>query len=247
MTEKPGKIRIDKLLLDLGFVSSIKEAASLVMTGDVLVNNVPVKKSGDLVDPSANIRIRGERTPFVSRGGLKLDHAIKKFHLDVREKICLDVGASTGGFTDCLLQNGAARVYAVDVGYGQMDPKIAKDKRVVVIDRTNVRDLNEVLIPEPIDVAVIDVSFISLEKVFPTIDRFVHGGSIIVALVKPQFEVEKEKVGKGGIVRDKSLHDEAVQKVIAAAALLNWKHVGLTESPILGAKGNREFLAVSTK
>lgn len=211
------------------------------MSGHVLVNDVPVTKPGQLVDTEADIRIRGEEHPFVGRGGVKLSHAIKEFGIDVRGRICMDVGASTGGFTDCLLQNGAEKIYAIDVGYGQLDWKIRSDPKVVVMERTNIRELSS--LPEDISLAVIDVSFISLTKVFPHIDVLLKKGGDIVALIKPQFEAGKDKVGKGGIVRDDDVRKECIDNVCGSAERLGWTRKGLTTSPITGADGNVEFLA----
>ena len=236
------KERIDKLIVDRGLAPTRQKAQALIMAGCVLVDEVPALKPGQQVPPDSNVRVRGEDHPFVSRGGVKLAAALEKFGIDVEGKICMDVGSSTGGFTDCLLQNGAARVYAIDVGYGQMDPNIAKDDRVVVIDRMNIRNLERREIPDPIDLAVIDVSFISLAIVLPAVDLFLKEGASVVALVKPQFEVGRELVGKGGIVKEPSSHELAVSKVRASGEGLGWIFAGLTESPIHGAKGNKEFL-----
>lgn len=240
-------VRIDKLLVDRELVPSREKAQALLMAGQVLVDDVPVTKPGQLVEEDAHIRIRGEDHPYASRGGVKLAHAIREFGCDIRGKICLDVGASTGGFTDCLLQNGASKVYAVDVGYGQMAQKIANDPRVVVIDRQNIRHLKREQIPEPVGIATVDVSFISLKLVLPVVDRFLAGGGIVIALIKPQFEVTRELVEKGGILKDPTAHDMAVKSVVGCAAGLGWLHEGLTPSPIFGAKGNKEFLALFKK
>ncbi len=240
---KKSKKRIDELLVELGFAPAIDRARAMVMAGDVLVDDVPVDKAGDRVDPDSNIRLRGERCPFVSRGGFKLAGALENFRLDPSGKICMDVGASTGGFSDCLLQSGASKIYAVDVGRGQMDPRISRDKRVVVIDRTNIRRLKKSEIPDDIDLAVVDVSFISLEVVLPEVNRFMARRSSVIALIKPQFEVAPSMVGDGGIVRDPAARKDAAQKVLNVGEKLGWKVAGLMESPIKGAKGNIEFLA----
>lgn len=239
------KVRIDKLLVDLKLVPTREKAQSLLMAGLVLVDDVPITKSGKLVREDAVIRIKGEVHPFVGRGGVKLEHAIKEFGCDILGKTCLDVGASTGGFTDCLLKHGASKVYAVDVGYGQLSPKIANDPRVVVIDRQNIRYLRT--LPESIDVATIDVSFISVKLVLPAIDRFLNKNGVVICLIKPQFEVGRDLVGKGGIVKDRSAHRLAVENVVQYAIELGWISKGVTPSPIEGAKGNKEFLALFIK
>lgn len=237
------KTRIDILLVERGLTPTREKAQALVMAGCVFVEGVKVEKSGHRIDPVATVDIRGQDHPYVGRGGVKLAHALDHFAVDATGKICMDVGASTGGFTDCLLQRGAAKVYAVDVGYGQLAWRIAQDPCVVAIERTNIRTMDRDSIPEAIDIAVIDVSFISLTLVLPAVDRFVKANGAIIALVKPQFEVGRGRVGKGGIVRDEGLQREAVEKIVAAGAALGWTPLGATESPIQGAKGNREFLA----
>lgn len=240
------KVRIDKLLLEKGLAPSRERAQSLIMAGVVLVNEKPVTKAGQLVLPDAKIRITGQDHPYVSRGGIKLAHALKEFKIDVNGKICIDVGASTGGFTDCLLQNGAAKVYAVDVGYGQLDWKLRNDPRVVVCERVNIRQVDQVDKFNKftkLRVAVIDVSFISLTKVLPHVDKILQNGADIIGLIKPQFEAGPSLVGKGGIVRDEKVRQDCVNNVCEAAAALGWKEKGLTQSPITGADGNIEFLA----
>jgi len=241
MPQKARKVRIDKLLVDRELVSTRQKAQALVMGGCVLVDNVPVTKAGQLVYPNIVIRIKGRAHPYVSRGGVKLEHALKSLDCNVRGKVCMDVGASTGGFTDCLLQNGATRVYAVDVGYGQLATKLVRDKRVVMVERANIRHMGSERIPDAVEVAVIDVSFISLTLVLPVVELFLTPGASIVALIKPQFEVGRELVGKGGVVRDPELHALAVNKVKEAGLALGWRFEGVVDSPILGAKGNREF------
>jgi len=237
-----AKVRIDKLLVDRGLVPSREKAQALVMAGCVLVDEVPVTKPGHAVDPATAIRVRGQDHPYVGRGGVKLAGALKEFGIDPAGKVCMDVGASTGGFTDCLLKNGASKVYAVDVGYGQLAHEIATDARVVVIERTNIRTMEQDRITEQIDIAVIDVSFISLSIVLPAVDRFLAQGAQVIALIKPQFEVGRELVGKGGIVKDPASHELAVSKVKDVGASLGWSCEGVIDSPILGAKGNKEFL-----
>ncbi len=241
------KVRIDKLLVEREFASSRERAQSLIMAGVVLVGDVPATKPGQLVPPDADIRLKGEDYPYVSRGGVKLAHALNEFDIDVEGYECLDVGASTGGFTDCLLKHGARKVFAVDVGYGQLAWKLQKDPRVVVIERQNIRTIHPEKLPQSLDLVVIDVSFISLELVFPSIIPFLKPGGAIVALVKPQFEVGRELVGKGGIVKDPAAHRLALNKVIEAAASHGLTHVGTVTSPIEGAKGNKEFLTLFRK
>ncbi|MDT8317810.1 MAG: TlyA family RNA methyltransferase [bacterium] len=236
------KERTDKLLLERGIVASREKAKALIMAGQVIVNDRRVDKAAEMVPVDSDIRIKGEQLPFVSRGGLKLEHAIKHFNIDPAGKTAVDVGASTGGFTDCLLQRGAAKVYAVDVGYGQMDLKVKNDARVVPIERTNIREMDRDNIPEEVDIAVIDVSFISLIKVLPHVIPLLKKGGEIAALIKPQFEVGKGEVGKGGIVRDDGKVERVLEEVRKFAEASGLEVAGLTPSPILGAKGNREFL-----
>lgn len=242
--KKKDKKRIDELLVEREFASSLKEAKALLMAGEVLVDDRPITKAGTMVSVKVRMRLRHEKIPYVSRGGLKLEHALKEFSLRVKDKICMDVGASTGGFTDCLLQNGAAKVYCVDVGYGQMDTKIAKDSRVVVLDRQNILKLGKDQIALPIEIAVIDVSFISLSLVFKAIDPFLGDGASIVALIKPQFEADRQSVMEGGIVKDPEVHKACIKKVIDVAMGLNWSFIASLTSPIEGASGNKEFLAL---
>jgi 23S rRNA (cytidine1920-2'-O)/16S rRNA (cytidine1409-2'-O)-methyltransferase len=239
---KMNKIRIDSLLVERGLVHSRTKAAALIMAGCVLADDVPVEKPSQRVPEDTELRIKGEDHPYVSRGGVKLAKALEVFDCDVAGRICMDVGASTGGFTDCLLKAGAARVYAIDVGYGQLAASISSDKRVVVMDRTNIRKLERSDIPEEVDLAVIDVSFISLRSVLPKVNEFLADGADLIALIKPQFEVGRELVGKGGIVKDPAAHELATNKVKEVGASLGLSCQGVVESPILGAKGNKEFL-----
>jgi 23S rRNA (cytidine1920-2'-O)/16S rRNA (cytidine1409-2'-O)-methyltransferase len=240
---RPGKrLRADLALVEQGLVPSREKARALILAGEVLVGDRPVTKAGDLVDPAVALRLRSEPMPYVSRGGVKLAHGLDVFGVDVRGVVALDVGASTGGFTDCLLQRGAGRVYCVDVGHGQLDWKVASDPRVVAIDRANIRHLARDRIPETCTLAVIDVSFISLRLVLPVLPPFLAPGAPLVALVKPQFEVGRGHVGKGGIVRDEGARVEAVAAVAAAARELGFSVLGQTTSPITGGKGNVEFL-----
>lgn len=234
-------MRLDRLLVDRGLVES-RERGALILAGQVLVNGQKQDKAGALVPQDADIRILGEVLPYVSRGGLKLEAALREFKIDVTGKTALDVGASTGGFTDCLLQHAARKVYAVDVGYGQIAWKIRQDKRVVVIERTNIRDIDPFLIPEPVDIVVIDVSFISLKKVIPAVIQLLKPDAELIALIKPQFEVGRDQVGKGGIVRDEAARIAAVDRVRKFITGLGFEVKGVIPSPITGQDGNVEFL-----
>jgi 23S rRNA (cytidine1920-2'-O)/16S rRNA (cytidine1409-2'-O)-methyltransferase len=235
-------MRADLAVVEQGLASSRERARALILAGEVLAGDRPVAKAGELVPADATLRLRSEPMPFVSRGGLKLAHALAAFGVDVRGVVALDVGASTGGFTDCLLQAGAARVYCVDVGHGQLAHAIAKDPRVVVLDRTNVRHLEPGRLPERPALAVVDVSFISLRLVLPVLPALLAPGATVVALVKPQFEVGRGRVGKGGIVRDEAARRQALADVAAAARALGFGVLGETTSPITGGKGNVEYL-----
>ena len=238
----PARVRVDLALVDQGLAPSREKARALILAGEVLDGDRPVSKAGELVRADAPLRLRSTPMPYVSRGGLKLAHALAHFALDVAGRVALDVGASTGGFTDCLLQAGAARVHALDVGHGQLHWKLVSDARVVVHDRINVRHLRPDDLPERGDLAVIDVSFISLRLVLPALLPLLAPGSPVVALVKPQFEVGPARVGQGGIVRDPQARADAVAEVSAAAGALGYEVGGHTVSPITGAKGNVEFL-----
>ncbi len=234
--------RLDLLMVELGLAPTRQRARSMIMAGSVLVDRRPVDKPGALIPPDAAVETRGGDIPFVSRGGLKLAAAMAHFPIHPSGCICLDVGASTGGFTDCLLQHGAGRVYAVDVGYGQMAWKLRQDPRVVVIERTNIRHMGSDLIPVPVDLVTIDVSFISLRIVVPAAARFLRPGGSMVALVKPQFEVGKGRVGKGGVVRDPSQHEAVLTELSVFFSETGFSCSTPLPSPILGPKGNREFL-----
>lgn len=236
------KERIDKLLVDRGLVASRERARALILAGAVLVDEEVVDKAGAQIARDAEIRLKGEDIPFVSRGGLKLAKGLDAFTLDVRERIAIDVGASTGGFTDCLLQRGARKVYAVDVGYGQLAWSLRTDPRVINLERTNIRNLRREALAEQPDLAVIDASFISLSIVLPATLALLTSAAIIVALIKPQFEVGKGAVGKGGVVRDADQHAQVVSKIRSLAEQSGCRVIGVTESPILGPKGNKEFL-----
>lgn len=233
--------RIDKRLVDEGLVASRDRARRLIMAGAVRVAGRVVDKPGALVDPAAPIDVEGADIPYVSRGGLKLAGALDDFGVDPRGAVVLDVGASTGGFTDCVLQRGARRVIAVDVGYGQFAWQLRNDPRVTLLERTNVRSLGADRLPETPTLAVVDVSFISLQLVLPVIVALLAPGGDIVALVKPQFEVGKGQVGKGGVVRDPQKHAEAVAAVRSCGESLGLECLGECESPIQGPRGNREF------
>jgi 23S rRNA (cytidine1920-2'-O)/16S rRNA (cytidine1409-2'-O)-methyltransferase len=237
------KVRLDKLLVDRGLADSRTRAQALILAGEVVVGDHAVSKPGTLVDAEAPLRLKGGPVnPYVSRGGLKLRAALDAFPIVITDALCLDVGASTGGFTDCLLQAGAARVYALDVGYGQLAWKLANDPRVVVMDRQNIRKLAPEQIPEPIDLAVADCSFVSLTKVLPHLPALLRASADVVALVKPQFEVGRERVGKGGVVRDDEARNAALASVEAAARELGFEVRDHVESPIAGREGNREWL-----
>ena len=242
MTTKRGetRARIDRALVDRGLVESREKATRLILAGDVLVDGQRVDKAGALVSSQSEIEVRG-RSPFVSRGGEKLVHALEHFGTDVRSRVCMDVGASTGGFTDCLLQRGAARVYAIDVGTGQLDAKLRQDGRVIVMEHTNARALDPRLFEERPSLAVIDVAFISLEKVLPSVFGVLTPRGETLALVKPQFEAGREAVGKGGVVRDPSVHQAVITRLARFSVLRGWHVRGVGASPLRGPKGNREF------
>jgi len=246
-SKKIEKVRVDRLLVDRGLVESRERGQALILAGQVLVNGQKQDKAGALVPEDAELRILGEVLPYVSRGGLKLAAALKEFGLSADGKVALDVGASTGGFTDCLLQHGAKKIYAVDVGYGQMAWKIRQDPRVVTIERVNIRAIEPALVPELVDIAVIDVSFISLEKVIPSILQFMGSGAELVALIKPQFEVGREQVGKGGIVRDEAARTAAVIRITEFIGSCSFAVKGVIPSPITGQDGNVEFLIYAVK
>lgn len=233
--------RLDRLLVHRKLVGSRGEGQGRILAGEVLVNGQAITKAGTLVDPNSELRLKAAPS-YVSRGGTKLEKALRAFAVDVRHKIALDVGASTGGFTDCLLAHGARRIYAVDVGYGQLDWKLRTDPRVVVFEKTNIRYLTLPDLPSPADLATIDVAFISLRLVLPPVRSLLRHGGEIVALIKPQFEVGKGKVGKGGVVRSPDEHRRVIEEIEAAARSLGLIVHGVTDSPLLGPKGNREFL-----
>ena len=235
------KIRLDVLLVESGLVESREQGQRLIQAGQVLVDGQMIDKPGHSVAADAALEVRGQPHPYVSRGGLKLEKALDHFAIPVAGRIALDVGASTGGFTDCLLQRGAARVYAVDVGYGQLAWSLRQDPRVVVMERTNIRYLES--LPEPCDLGTIDVSFISLDLVLPAVVRLVKPGAGILPLIKPQFEAGKGQVGKGGVVRDPAIHRAVLERVLGRANACGLAVLGLIRSPLLGPAGNVEFLA----
>jgi len=239
-----AKRRIDTLLVARGLAESREKARLMVMEGAVVVGNRTIVKPSTLVDEGAEIKIL-ESPQFVSRGGLKLEYALSQFQIDVNGLVAVDVGASTGGFTDCLLKRGARRVYAVDVGYGQLDYRLRQDPRVVVMERLNARYV--FTLPEAVDLATLDLSFISLEKVVPTVARLVKSKGPLIALVKPQFEAGKKQVSKGGVVKDPLIHASVLGRFISWAVDHGFRLGGLTASPILGAEGNREFLVLLWK
>lgn len=234
------KQRIDQLLVDRHLAESREKARALILAGHVLVNGQREDKAGHTVAADAQIEVL-EQPRFVSRGGLKLEAALDRFGVDVQGKICLDVGSSTGGFTDCLLQRGAARVYAIDVGTGQLDWKLRNDSRVIVQEQVNARYLSKAAIPESVDLVVCDVSFISVTMILPVLPQLMSDSGEMIILVKPQFELHKRQIGKGGIVRDLELHQLACDRVQAAVRALGFD-TELMPSPILGAEGNQEFL-----
>jgi 23S rRNA (cytidine1920-2'-O)/16S rRNA (cytidine1409-2'-O)-methyltransferase len=243
------KERIDKLIVDYGFSESLKNAQALIMSGVVLVNNQRVEKPSELFSSDAIVRIKGEEKKhnFVGRGGLKLESALRNFHIQPIEYVCLDVGSSTGGFTDCLLQNGARKVFAVDVGTNQIDWKLRNDERVKVRENTNARHLKAEDFADKFDLIVMDVSFISVTKIFSALLPLLKDNGKIITLVKPQFEIEKGEVGKGGIVRETEKHEKVIIRVNQVAKQIGLCVLDITESPILGADGNKEFLVLYEK
>ena len=237
------KERLDVLLVSLGLAESRAKAQATIMAGEVYVNGQKADKSGMEVDITSNIEVRGSACPYVSRGGLKLEKALRNFGVDPTGYVCSDSGASTGGFTDCLLQQGASKVFAIDVGYGQLAWKIRNDPRVVVMERTNIRYVTPEDLGEMLDLSVIDVSFISLGLVLPVVKTLLKPTGQVLCLIKPQFEAGKDKVGKKGVVRDPAVHEEVLQNFISLAKSLDFTIRNLTFSPIKGPEGNIEFLA----
>jgi 23S rRNA (cytidine1920-2'-O)/16S rRNA (cytidine1409-2'-O)-methyltransferase len=237
--------RLDLLLVQRELVSSREEGRRRILAAEVLVNEQPLTKASALVDQTAEVRLKAI-SPYVSRGGLKLEKALRQFQIDVKDRVALDVGASTGGFTHCLISHGAARVYSVDCGYGQLDWKLRNDPRVVVLERRNIRYLEASDLPSLADLATIDVSFISLRLVLPKVKTLLSPAGEIIALIKPQFEVGRGKVGKGGVVRSDAEHVRVIDEIKQSATGLGFTTRDLTESPLLGAKGNKEFLIYLT-
>ena len=241
------KERIDCALVSRGLIESREKAKAIIMSGIVYVNNQKCDKAGDTVLPDDKIEIRGEKLKYVSRGGLKLEKAIVSFAIDLKDCICADIGASTGGFTDCMLQNGAAKVYSIDVGYGQLAWKLRTDGRVINLERTNFRYITKEQVPEELDFASVDVSFISLSMILPVLNGLLKNGAFAVCLIKPQFEAGRENVGKKGVVRDKKVHIEVIQKIIQVAVNDGFSVLNLDYSPIKGPEGNIEYLCFLQK
>ena len=236
------KERLDVLLVSLGLAESRAKAQATIMAGEVYVNGQKADKSGMEVDITSNVEVRGSACPYVSRGGLKLEKALRNFGVDPTGYVCSDSGASTGGFTDCLLQQGASKVFAIDVGYGQLAWKIRNDPRVVVMERTNIRYVTPEDLGQPLDLSVIDVSFISLSLVLPVVKTLLKPTGQVLCLIKPQFEAGRDKVGKKGVVRDAAVHEEVLQNFISLAKSLGFTIRNLTFSPVKGPEGNIEFL-----
>lgn len=240
-------IRADQLLADRGLAESRTRAQALILAGLVYTGDRKVEKAGQALPPDAPLEVKGKDHPWVSRGGLKLDHALAHFGWDVAGAIAIDVGSSTGGFTDVLLTRGAAKVYAVDVGHGQLAWKLREDPRVVVLERTNARHLTADTIPDPIDIVVCDASFIALSKVLPAALDLAKPGARLAALIKPQFEAGKSEVGKGGVVRDPEVHQRVCDDVVAWLDSIGWGVIGVSTSPITGPEGNIEFLVAAMR
>ena len=241
------KIRLDQYLVQNGLVQSRERAKALIMAGVVFVNQQKVDKAGEMIKEDAVVEVRGHDIGYVSRGGLKLEKAMKCFPLTPNGKVCMDIGASTGGFTDCMLQNGAAKVYAVDVGTNQLAWKLRTDPRVVCLEKTNARTLTAEQVPDPLDFASIDVSFISLKLIFPALYPLLRQGGEIACLIKPQFEAGREKVGKKGVIRDAAVHLEVLEHFLEHAKENNFTILGITYSPIRGPEGNIEYLGYLRK
>ena len=241
------KIRLDQLVFDLGLTESRERAKTTVMSGLVFVNGQRADKPGMQVSPDANVEVKGAALPYVSRGGFKLEKALKVFPVDPEDKVCIDCGASTGGFTDVLLQNGAKKVYSVDVGYGQLAWSLRQDVRVINMERTNIRYISSDQIPEPIDMAVMDLSFISIKLVLPAVCSLLKDGGELVCLIKPQFEAGREEVGKKGVVRDKGVHLSVIESILDFAPSVGMTVMGLDFSPIKGPEGNIEYLCYMKK
>jgi 23S rRNA (cytidine1920-2'-O)/16S rRNA (cytidine1409-2'-O)-methyltransferase len=235
------KERLDRLLVEKGIVQSRERARALIMEGKINVDGLTIDKAGTKVGGDAQLQLQKEDQPYVSRGGIKLEAALRAFEIDPRDMVVMDVGASTGGFTDCVLQKGARKVYAVDVGYGQLAWKLQEDSRVVNLERRNIRYLGKEEVPEEADLILIDTSFISIEKFLPHLLEFLKEGGNLISLIKPQFEVGKGEVGKGGVVRDPALHQRVIDRISQFCRGLGFKILQIVESPLLGPKGNKEF------
>jgi 23S rRNA (cytidine1920-2'-O)/16S rRNA (cytidine1409-2'-O)-methyltransferase len=235
------KERLDKLLVAKGFVQSRERARALIMAGKVAVEGEMIDKPGAQINVEAHLQLRGKDSPYVSRGGEKLEGVLKTLGIDPKGMVVMDVGASTGGFTDCVLQKGAQKVYAIDVGYGQLAWKLQRDPRVINLERRNIRYLQREEVQDKTDLILIDTSFISIEKFLPSLLGFLKEGGSILGLIKPQFEVGKGEVGKGGVVRDGALHQKVMDRISKFSRELGLKVLGVTESPLLGPKGNKEF------
>lgn len=239
--KKKGKVRIDSLLTEREFTESRNSAKALIMAGVVFVNGKRIDKAGALVNPSAEITIKGNPCPYVSRGGLKLEGVLDEFKLSVKDKIAVDIGASTGGFTDCLLQRGVKKVYAIDTGYGQLHWKLRNDNRVINLEKINARYLTEDIIPEKADLITIDVSFISIKKIIPSSLKLIKENGIVIALIKPQFEIGKGMVDKGGVIKSLEKHKIVLKDIVDFISQLEVDILGLTISKIKGQQGNVEF------
>ena len=237
-----NKIRLDVAVFERGYAPSREKAKAIIMAGQVYVNNQKADKAGIMLSPEDKLEVRGSSLKYVSRGGLKLEKAMKAFPIELKDKICMDVGASTGGFTDCMLQNGAKKVYSIDVGYGQLAWKLRCDERVVNLERTNFRYVTKEQVSDEIDFSSVDVSFISLKHILPVLHTLLAESGTAVCLIKPQFEAGKEKVGKKGVVRDLSVHLEVVESIISLATENGFSVEGLDFSPIKGPEGNIEYL-----
>ena len=241
------KIRLDQYLVQHGLIQSRERAKAMIMSGVVFVNEQKVDKAGEMIKDDAKVEVRGHDIGYVSRGGLKLEKAMQCFPLTPKGKVCMDIGASTGGFTDCMLQNGAVKVYAVDVGYGQLAWKLRTDERVINMERTNIRNVTPEALDEPIEFFSVDVSFISLHHIFPVAQAITTPDAMGVCLVKPQFEAGREKVGKKGVVRDRAVHEEVIRMVMDYASSIDFYPLALDFSPVKGPEGNIEYLLFLSK
>jgi len=237
------KERLDTILVKRGLVESRERARRLFLAGQILVKGIPQPKPGMQVRPDVEISLKESLQKYVSRGGYKLEAALNRFGINPAGCVCMDVGASTGGFTDCLLQRGAVRVYAIDVGYGQLHFRLRNDPRVLLRERVNARLLSEKVVPEPVDLTVIDVSFISLKLILPAVARLLVPGGVVIPLIKPQFEAERKKVPRGGVVKDRDVHRQVLEAMLGEFGRMGWLVLGLMPSPLMGTSGNREYLA----